>query len=479
MKNWKLAVGAVATAGLLAACGGGGDAGSGSVFDLSGARGSLLSDPITLAALTPAEFQTRAPASLFQVAGTPKCTISFHYFQYGTVGAVNEKATASGGIMVPSGTDAACQGPRPVLLYAHGTSTDKNKNMASPQDGEAALIAAMFAAQGYIVVSPNYAGYEASSLSYHPYLVADQQSKDMMDALAAAKKSFATIGANASSKLFVSGYSQGGHVALATVKAMQAAGMAVTASAPMSGPYNMGFFGDAVFGGTVNGGAGIFTPMLSTAYQKAYGDIYTTPSQMYAPQFAASAETVLPSTLSAASLTVAGKLPVSDCLFEAGAAPYNRYGSCASGFMINTSYRNAVALDAATNPGSPSTGAAPAAKHPLRIRAYQNGLFNFVLNTPSLFCGGDQDPTVYYSINTPTAVSYFAGRNPTLAGAGGIVALNVDSAPGVGDPFAAAKGGFAMALLGAGGMPHAASRYHGELVPPFCNAAARGFFANF
>jgi hypothetical protein len=32
--------------------------------------------------------------------------------------------------MVPGGTDPACTGPRPVLLYAHGTSTDKNKNMA-------------------------------------------------------------------------------------------------------------------------------------------------------------------------------------------------------------------------------------------------------------------------------------------------------------------------------------------------------------
>jgi hypothetical protein len=474
MKKWKLAFGLIATASLLAGCGGGGSAGDGSSFDLSGARGSLLAEPITLAELSPAAFQAVAPASLFQVAGVPKCTISFKYFQYGTVGAAGEQTMASGGIMVPSGADAACQGPRPVLLYAHGTSTDKKKNMASPKDGEAALIAAMFAAQGYIVVSPNYAGYEASTLSYHPYLVADQQSKDMIDSLTAARKSFASIGANANSKLFVSGYSQGGHVAMATVKAMQAAGMPVTASAPMSGPYNLGIFGDAVFSGVVNGGASLFTPLLNTAFQKAYGDIYTSPSQLYAPQFATGIETLLPNTTSSAALITAGKLPQNDCMFEGAATTY---GFCPSGFLVNTSYRNAVLADAATNPGNSATGVAAAA-HPLRKAAYRNALFNFTLTTPTLLCAGQRDPTVFYAMNTTAARSYFAAQSVLPPQA--LVELDVDSAPtGGSDPFAAAKVGFATALAGAGGWPAAASSYHGGLVPPFCNAAARGFFANF
>ena len=32
-------------------------------------------------------------------------------------------------------------------------------------------MAAVFAAQGYIVVAPNYAGYDGSTLDYHPYLM--------------------------------------------------------------------------------------------------------------------------------------------------------------------------------------------------------------------------------------------------------------------------------------------------------------------
>jgi hypothetical protein len=470
MKIWKLITGVLASVSLLAACGGGGDAGSGSGFDFSGERGSLIATPLKLADLPTATFVASAPASLFQVAGTPTCAISFHYFQYGTVGGANEKTTASGGIMVPTGSAPACSGPRPVLLYAHGTTTDKNKNMASPQDSEAALIAAMYAAQGYIVVAPNYAGYEASTLSYHPYLNADQQSKDMLDGLAAARKSFASIGANASSKLFVTGYSQGGHVAMATVKAAQAAGITVTASAPMSGPYNLGFFGDVVYSGQVNLGATIFTPLVTTSYQKSYGNLYTTTSSIYAPQYATGIESLLPSTTSLTGLITTGKLPQT-CMFE---NTTTTTFTCPSGFLINTSYRNAVLADASVNPGNSATGVATAA-HPLRQAAYRNNLLNFTLTTPTLLCGGHQDPTVFYSLNTTNARTFFAAQG--LLGAG-LIELNVDSAASPGDAaFAMAKGGFALALAAAGSQ--ALEKYHGELVPPFCNAAARGFFGNF
>jgi len=70
-------------------------------------------------------------------------------------------------------------------LYAHGTQTDKTANLAditNTNNSEGALIAAVFAAHGFIVVAPNYAGYDTSTLPYHPFLNGDQQSKDMIDA---------------------------------------------------------------------------------------------------------------------------------------------------------------------------------------------------------------------------------------------------------------------------------------------------------
>jgi hypothetical protein len=58
--------------------------------------------------------------------------------------------------------------------------------------------------------------------------------------------------------------------------------------------------------------------------------------------------------------------------------------------------------------------------------------------------------------------------------------LDVDSAPtGMDDPFLLAKGGFAQAKAAAGDAAAVLQAYHGTLVPPFCNAAARGYFAQF
>ena len=295
MRFVRSGLAAVAVTALLVACGGGGGS-DGASFDLSKAPGSLITQPVALTALTPAAFQQAAPASLFQVTGAPRCTVTFNYFQYGTTGGRGEATTASGGIMVPSGADPACQGPHPVLLYSHGTTSDKNKNMASPQDGEAALVAAMYAAQGYIVVAPNYAGYEASTLSYHPYLNLQQQGQEMVDALAAARKAFPAVAATDSKLLFLSGYSQGGFVSMAAQRALQLAGITVTAGAHLSGPFALGTFGDAVYAGNVNVGATLFVPLLNTSFQRAYGDIYASPNDVYEANFATGIETLLPST---------------------------------------------------------------------------------------------------------------------------------------------------------------------------------------
>jgi dipeptidyl aminopeptidase/acylaminoacyl peptidase len=225
--------------------------------------------PIRVASLTAADFGAQlaaqaAGASLIAVAGQPACGVDIYSIQYNTVGGAGEKTTSSAAMMVPTGTAPGCSGPRPIVLYAHGTQTDKAADLAdiqNPGNAEGALIAAVFAAHGFVVVASNYAGYATSSLPYHPFLNGDQQSKDMIDALTAARTALPHTPSSATSdggKLFVTGYSQGGYVAMATHKALQAAGVAVTASAPMSGPYALEAFGDAIFYGSVDIGSTVF-----------------------------------------------------------------------------------------------------------------------------------------------------------------------------------------------------------------------------
>jgi pimeloyl-ACP methyl ester carboxylesterase len=291
---------------VLTACGGS-NPGSDVVAITGPPRGALLqgSPELVTTVTAPAlllELNALTNQPLLTLGGTPVCDIAIYHVRYTTVGCANEATTASAALMVPFGTDATCRGGRPMLVYAHGTTTDRAYNIADLQGQKRpeAYAMAFFASQGYIVVAPNFAGYDSSTLPYHPYLVADQQSKDMIDAVTAARSALPVSPAlltKDGGRLFISGYSQGGYVAMATHRAMQAAGMTVTASAPMSGPYALAAFVDAVFYGEVNGGAPISSVLLVTAYQKSYGDIYASTADVFSAQYATGIESLLPSTL--------------------------------------------------------------------------------------------------------------------------------------------------------------------------------------
>jgi hypothetical protein len=116
---------------VLAACGGS-DMGAPSTHDASGARGSLVySPPLRITGMDAAEFTARLQGSaagqgLLKVTGAPRCGVLFHYIEYGTVGGAAEPTRASGALMLPTGSDPACAGARPIVLYAHGTSPEKS-----------------------------------------------------------------------------------------------------------------------------------------------------------------------------------------------------------------------------------------------------------------------------------------------------------------------------------------------------------------
>lgn len=493
----------------LAACGGG-NSNSGSTANPP--RGSLLQIPPALVSTVPApdlllELNTGANQPLLALGGTPLCDILIYHIEYATVGAMNEATTASAALMVPTGSGASCTGPRPLVLYAHGTTTDRAFDMANLQNTESLVVAALFASQGYIVVAPNYAGYDTSTLPYHPFLVADQESKDMIDALRAARTALPLASLTLtkdSGQLLITGYSQGGFVAMATHRAMQAAGMQVTASAPMSGPYALAAFVDAVFDGEVNGGATVSSTMLLTAYEKAYGNIYADPTIVFEPQYALGIDGLLPSAIPISDLYTQGKLP-EYALFSstppdpalAGmtppTTPSNLAGMFAIGFgagnLIQNSFRLGYVQDAQANPdgGWPAVSTGVTAAMPVlpwRQALKLNDLRNWVPTAPVLLCGGSNDPTVFW-FNTRLMQGYWASHAaaPTSVGV-----LDLESAAPDGDPYANMKIAFAVAkdLVAAdavaqgatdGGAFAVAEAYHSTLVAPFCAAAVKSFFA--
>ena len=359
-----------------------------------------------------------------------KCDIKIEKVSYLTVGAAGERTRATAALMLPSGNSADCRGDRPILLYAHGTNIDKNydfsqvANTENSAVAEATLIAANFAAQGYIVVAPNYAGYDESDLDYHPYLVAEQQATDMVDALDGARSiierkkrenasTYAAI--NDSGKLFVAGYSQGGHVAMATARLLEEQNKPVTAIAPSSGPYALAAFGDAIFAGNVNVGATRFAPLLAEGMQKKYKNIYDSGSDIFLAQYA---DTRLPSTQTFDELVRAGKLP-ENAMFQAkptndpvldqlpnSNSPFAFLGFNANNYLIKTDFRAAYVKDALQHPDGafPTVinNAMPAAnpQNGLRKALKDNDLRGYIPKMPTLLCGGNQDPTVFYDLNT-------------------------------------------------------------------------------
>ncbi|WP_201585269.1 alpha/beta hydrolase family protein [Psychrobacter sp. HII-4] len=383
-----------------------------------------------------------------------KCGVTIEKVSYDTKGAADEDTNATAALMLPTGDAPECQGARPLLLYAHGTTTDKSYdfaqvgNIQNPAVSEANLIAANFAAQGYIVVAPNYAGYDDSTLDYHPYLVAQQQSTDMVDALDSARDIMARQKrANAvnyrdivdSGKLFIAGYSQGGYVTMATARLLQSQEKPVTAIAPSSGPYALAAFGDEIFRGNVNIGASRFAPLLGSGLQEKYGNIYNKKSDIFLDKYA---DAQLPNALSFGQLVEMGKLP-NNALFQKNPSDPRLAGleqgklfSILGGYdendyLIKTDFRAAYVADTDKHPDglwAENGDGLPAAvpENTLRKALKDNDLRGYVPTMPTLLCGGNQDPTVYFDTNTGSMVTLLQAAAKKSAKNLNVTVLDVD-----------------------------------------------------
>ena len=424
---------AVTTSLILTACGGS-DNGSTtsnntSTPNTSGvkslATGKLLAEPSTFKTLTPEQIKQATlsiePATANAI-GDPKCGVSVQYMHYDTLDAKGKPTDATGAVFVPTGNDPSCKGNRPVVLHAHGTAVQQNFNFAEVgnPNNEAGLratsMANIFAGQGYIVIAPNYAGYDKSKLDYHPYLNAEQQSHEMGDALKAGREvlnKVANLGVKDNGKLFLTGYSQGGHVALATAKYFEKIHEPVTALMPMSGPYAMGAFGDVVFGGNVMVGGTYFAPLMARSFQEQFGNINA--NELFAPQYASTMMSLLP-----AKADITGKLPTS-ALFQnntgittidavSPADPKFAFGFDNANYLLNTTYRASYLADMQKNPDwsipyfKGNTSVIPVvASNPentLRQALKANDLRDYVPKAPVILCGGNQDPMVFFDVNT-------------------------------------------------------------------------------
>ncbi len=531
-------------ASTLAACGSDNDSATTSPAKTGVASlptGNLIKDPLTTKNLTPSAltqlFNTTDP-DFSQVAATPKCGVRVEYMQYDTVDVKGNKTDATGAVFIPTGTDASCSGNRPIVLNAHGTATTKAYNFAevgnaNNEAGPAAtLLAALFAGQGYVVISPNYAGYDKSSLAYHPYLNAQQQSHEMADALKAGREVVRRTGSATNvadnGKLFITGYSQGGYVTMATTRYLETLKEPVTAALPISGPYAMEAFGDVVFGGKVMLGATFFAPLMARNYQEQYGTIYAKPSDMFAPANADEITSLLPSTsMTDMQLILSGKLPASAMFQKAPTGnstldalspsdPAFSFGFDAAQYLVKNDYRLGYLADAQKNvdwavpylQGYTNYSPVPATlpEHPLRKALKANDLRGYLPTMPVIMCGGNQDPMVFFDVNSSLMKTLWdTDANKTSATKLGIIDIDVTNRAVRQKPvyqtlgfdtvnnnsiqsqsekmqagFASKVQNIAANAAANGGNPSqaVAMQYHG-LVTPYCMGVAPTLFSQF
>jgi hypothetical protein len=448
----------VPAAVVLVACGGGSSTES---ANTSTAAGTLVyNPPPRVASVNATDFAASVNATssgqqLLAVAGAPKCGIDFYYITYQTVGGKDEATTASGAVMVPTGSAPGCSGPLPILVYTHGTMTTRSYNLGDVGDpnneawatanggSEGPIIASMFAAQGYIVVASNYAGYDTSPLPYHAYLIGAQQAKDVINALAAARTALkgGLSGASDSGKLFITGHSEGGYVTMATYRAMLAAGMPVTAVAPTSGAFPLEALFDSVVLGEVSLAAPINGTFVIDAYQAVYGDLYTNTTDVFSSTYATGIGNLLPGNYSGSQLISNGLVP-QFALFSSTPTGVTALDQLTAGitaasplaalgfgtpYLLNNSTRVAYAGDALGNPDhglhavapfgafAPWSGLADFAVssatpgYNLRRHLRDNDLrTNWAPAAPVLMCAGHDDPEVPYAPDTALFSQFWA-----------------------------------------------------------------------
>ena len=134
--------------------------------------------------------------------------------------------------------------PKGLVLYTHGTTADRklspSRFRGTARGGENELAALAFASGNYAVAMPDYLGL-GDHAGAHPYPLAATNARSAIDMIAPARAVASRQGIAIGPQLFVTGYSEGGAVALWTVRVLEAQHktIRVTSSAPMSGPYDL------------------------------------------------------------------------------------------------------------------------------------------------------------------------------------------------------------------------------------------------
>ncbi|MEU1545551.1 hypothetical protein [Nocardia sp. NPDC005745] len=206
--------------------------------------------------------------------------------EYRTITPQGEPTTASGLVVLPRTDSRRLR----VVSYQHGTMTLKSDAPSvDTRNLSERLRTVAFAAAGYAATAPDYLGLGIGP-GTHPYTHAPSETSASADLLRAAESLAAQQHRELDPNVLVTGFSQGGHAAMALGKALHAGtipGFGVAALAPISGPYDLQHVQApaALDGRVVPGAAVLFLSYWLTSMNRIH-PLYDDPTEAFQQPYA-------------------------------------------------------------------------------------------------------------------------------------------------------------------------------------------------
>ncbi len=282
---------------------------------------------------------------------------------YMTTGVNGEPDTASGLIIVPT---TRLNNQLAVVAYQHGTTNGPEDVPSREMSGSDEALA--YGAMGYHVCAADYLGL-GDNEGFHPYIHAGTEASAGLDMIIAMSEFVEDeTGEVVFDHLFVSGYSQGGHAAMALMRSLEedwSETYPMTAATPMSGPYSIS---EVMFEQMIGDEPYFFVsyPIYGIlGLQEVHGDLYDSIEQLFKPAYISAIDAFYNHQVTLAELTT---FVFAQLIAENG-VPLTRY-----------LFIDSTLLEIETNPD-----------HPIRVAMRESDTYDWQTNTPTrlLYCTAD------------------------------------------------------------------------------------------
>jgi pimeloyl-ACP methyl ester carboxylesterase len=203
---------------------------------------------------------------------------------------VARTTTVTGMVSVPRKS-----GPLPTVAYVHGTSVSFYDAPSNPntfgdlsdrgESFEGPPSTAVFAGNGFIYIAPDYLGLGDSTVPRHRYFHAATEASSAIDLMAAARNVLADLRARQNGKLFVFGFSQGGHSALALQRELERMRVKVDGTAVVGAVFDVEqwFLGSLAREDSI--AQALYVSYLLLAYDDVY-DVYESIDDVFRRRYA-------------------------------------------------------------------------------------------------------------------------------------------------------------------------------------------------